>query len=173
MNREELIKEIDNATNAMREITRVVNETLCHARHYKSNEETEEAYNKGLEDAWELMKKIIEMYSEDVKGVYGTFFTPINEASKNLLLNLMKAFTPQEALAKLEAYEKEKEINVGDVVILRNLGKAVVLFIHYDSETADVMIDDGHIFQYEVIKDLKKTGEHFDIEKMLEQLKGE
>lgn len=69
------------------------------------------AYNKGLEDAWELIKQITEPRTpEDVSKVLDYF----GIRSFSLLFS---KYTPQEALAKYEAYIKaQEEIKVGDVV---------------------------------------------------------
>lgn len=64
-------------------------------------------YTQGLADAWELLKKVYDMKCETIKQIFdveGGFW------------NVIKDFTYEEALAKIEAYEREKEIKVGDVV---------------------------------------------------------
>ena len=129
----------------------------------------DKTYTDGLNDAWELMKKIIEMYSEDTEGAFGIFFTPINEASKNLLLCLMKEFTPQEALAKLKAYEKE--IKVGDVVEDIHTGKLYVVTM-LSGNICYVLFSDGSAGTVSR-NELKKTNKHIDITSVLEQLRGE
>lgn len=69
-------------------------------------------YSQGLADAWELAKKIAlpiaygGITSMEMKKIFG-------ESDHCLLL---KNFTAAEALAKIEAYEKEKEIKVGSIV---------------------------------------------------------
>lgn len=130
-----------------------------------------EAYNKGLEDAWELMKKIIKMYSESRKGILGTYFSPIDEGSKNLLLNVMNMNKPQEVLAKLEAYEKEQaEIKVGDVVEHNRETVFIVTRINkmiegYDKE------GNAHSFCFPN-QHIRKTGKHIDLTDLFKQIGG-
>lgn len=75
-----------------------------------------ESYNRGLNDAWELAKKIVlpdhlgGYTVDELKDIFG----------KNTFASLMNTFTPQEALAKVKTYEEERnEIKVGDVVTVR------------------------------------------------------
>lgn len=64
-------------------------------------------YEMGLNDAWELAKKILDMKIDVAVEVFDC----------TRLFDVMDKFNPQEALAKIEAYEKEKsEIKVGDEV---------------------------------------------------------
>ena len=74
----------------------------------------EEAYNKGLNDAWELARKIVLREYDggmSVKDFYNIFDKTMADE------DVLKKFTPQEALAKIAAYEKEQaEIKAGDVV---------------------------------------------------------
>ena len=61
-------------------------------------------YNKGLNDAWELAKKIIlpshmgGYTANELKNIFG----------KNTYMAAMSDFTPQEAFAKVKAYEEKK-----------------------------------------------------------------
>lgn len=136
-----------------------------------------EVYNKGLEDGrnevWELANKLFgytsdtKISNEDLKKIFGSACE----------MDILRNFTPQEALEKLEAYEKEQNIKVGDVVkngndetefvviatseetingqpILRPIGKTLIKGVIFASNT-----------------DLKKTGKHIDIQSLLEQIK--
>lgn len=70
-----------------------------------------EEYNRGLNDAWELARKIC--FYQDMGG------WSLNEMKKIMgttsCIDAMTNHTPQEVLAKFEAYEKE-QLGVGDVV---------------------------------------------------------
>ena len=80
--------------------------------------------------------------------------------------------TPIEAMAKLEAYEKEQnEIKVGDVVISDAGHKALV--VGFDKGNKDgifVMRNDG-VTGLRVKQSYTKTGKHIDIQSVLEQIK--
>lgn len=126
-----------------------------------------EAYNKGLEDAWELADKINNMPMQEVIDVYG-FITD--------RCSVFEKITPQEALAKLEAYEKEQadiKVEVGDVVKLQ--GEMATEFVvtnifnsrNYISYNG---IASGGKFVADAIN-VEKTGKHIDIQSVLEQIK--
>lgn len=123
--------------------------------------EIKEAYNKGLEDAWELANKLNNMVMQDIINIYG-FCLGRDE--------VFVVMTPQEALAKLEAYEKEQaEIKVGDVVINEDAGtKGVVAKVR--GEIIYVLFRDGSAGKHEKT-DFKKTGKHIAIQKILDELK--
>lgn len=119
----------------------------------------DELYNKGLNDAWELAKKIVlpdhlgGYTVDELKDIFG----------KNTFASLMNTFTPQEALAKVKAYEEHNEIKVGDVV--RSKGCNVEGIITKISEIKIYrLFKDGSCdsISTKVKEDLEKTGRHFD-----------
>lgn len=121
-----------------------------------------EAYNKGLEDIWKLLDKTESMSDDEYYDCFG-----------ESVYDGITKLTPQEALAKLEAYEKEQaEIKVGDVVkceILRNEAVVTRLDTRNDGYIT-VIFEDGS--GGVVRKDeYKKTGKHIDIQSLLEQIK--
>ena len=119
------------------------------------------SYNKGLNDAWTLVNKIDNMSMDKRNNVFGVSFTE----------DVLSAYTGQEALAKLEAYEKEQaEIKVGDVVIDLDGHERVVLFIDL-AGIAQIYSRYGvtHIDKIH----LKKTGKHIDLQTILEQIAGD
>ena len=128
---------------------------------------SDKTYEQGLEDAWELARKLYEMKLEKLQEVFGGFETE---------LEVIQHLTPQEALAKLKAYEEESEIKVGDVV---SNGTHVLLCVKEDYGYGYFYFldkDGSHIFlTKENLKKSKftKTGKHIDIESLLEQIKGD
>lgn len=118
-----------------------------------------EPYNQGLNDAWELAKKIVlpdhlgGYTVDELKDIFG----------KNTFASLMNTFSPQEALAKVKAYEEHNEIKVGDVV--RSKGCNVEGIITKISEIKIYrLFKDGSCdsISTKVKEDLDKTGKHFD-----------
>ena len=126
------------------------------------------AYQRGLNDAWEAAKKILQMYDFTVFGLEhdGVFESPLNEGQQ---------MTPQEAIEKLKAYEKKQsdKIEVGDEV--NWLGDCFVVTRIFQprnmKEQCDGIDDDGCVYHDVLIKDLEKTGRHFDIASILEDMK--
>jgi len=117
----------------------------------------DKTYVDGLNDAWELAKKILEMCGEKREEILGL----------GSYANILEFVAPEEALAKIEAYEREKEIKVGDVVKGISTDGIVTRLSHND--TFYVTWKDGSSGRYD-INDVKKTGKHIDIESLLRQI---
>lgn len=175
MSNEEIVKEIDEATNLMTEAKVKMNVALNLARGaiVKGNAVDKEAYNKGLEDGrnevWEWLKKFGKMRANEAKRLYGY---------NGELWEIFDNFTPQEVLEKLEAYEKEQEekrkaeemavINVGDVVEYDGV-QAVVMDIDIVDNVA-LFTENACIESWLPQCTFKKTGKHIDISSILQQL---
>lgn len=124
-------------------------------------------YEKGLQDAWELARKISEIPLAKRREILSTEW--------QFLEDILKDFTPQEALAKIEAYEDSKAIKVGDVVKVDGTNKdcGIVIAIDEIQKKARLMYADTSFRVNEwYLADLKKTGRHLDIEHLLEQIRG-
>lgn len=126
-------------------------------------------YQRGLDDAWEAAKKILQMYDFTVFGLEhdGVFENPLNEGQQ---------MTPQEAIEKLKAYEdKQKaddEIKVGDEV---NWGGDCFIVTRIFQprnmkEQCDGIDNDGCVYYDVLMDELEKTGRHSDIMKMLKEM---
>ena len=166
MSNEEIVKEIDEATRLMAEAKVKMNGTLNLARGaiVKGNAVDKEAYNKGLNDAWELAKKLWHNDARTNDDIYGIEY----------FIDIANEYTPQEALAKLEAYEKEQEkvrqkIMVGDIVTLEDGTKGVVM----DEDGVDnvvIFTENGCIEAWMNKKYITKTGKRIDIQSLLQQI---
>jgi len=132
----------------------------------------EEAYKKGFEDGisegltqgqnevWEFMKKCFYAYTgEECEEIFG----------KVIVEHIVMTYTPQEALAKLKAYEDQSKIKVGNVVKSKVTDSFVllVLEIHNDVFTG---FDGKETHRCIVLDNFKKTGKHIDITSILEQI---
>ena len=129
--------------------------------------QVDEAYQRGLDAAWAAARKLFSSMAEsDIEKVF-----PIewNNGGFNALMNLQ----PQEAIAKLKAYEEKQkaddEIKVGDEVRHDRGWTAVVTSI--DNVGFSVMDYNGEVASYSDISKFTKTGRHFDIPKILEEMK--
>ena len=125
------------------------------------------SYEDGLNNAWELARKICEMGDKDFNNIFGCVH----------FSDVFYYNTPQEAFAKIEAYEESKAIKVGDVV-RRISGNEEYLIITEE--------EDDSVYEYGVIvlksmtidritgdlSKFEKTGRHIDIEHLLEQIRG-
>ena len=124
-------------------------------------------YQKGLNDAWECARKLFSsMADSDIEKAFSTEW---NNGGFHALINLQ----PQEAIAKLKAYEEkqkaEDKIKVGDEVDWSG-DKFIVtrIFQPYDNaEECDGVDMDGCTYHDVLISGLTKTGRHVDITDML------
>lgn len=111
----------------------------------------DKTYADGLKDAWELAKKLMMM----PHGICEDIFDGD--------LDDVFALTPAEALAKIEAYEKGKEIKVKNIVKFSNGDIGVVTYC--GSETAYVMWEDGRSGYYskDILENTGRTAESLDL----------
>ena len=120
------------------------------------------------EEAWELAMKIEAMRSDALLKIF----------DMDSVYCILQDFTPMEAKAKIEAREAYKVIEIGDEVSLRSDPdnddyKFIVTYI----DNGENMIGgfsgfDGGVFSERDIRIYRKTGRHFDIEGMIEQIGG-
>ena len=122
----------------------------------------QKTYEQGLADAWELAKKVI--LATDDGGISLNDITEIFGSA----YYAMRDFTYEEALAKIEAYEKEKEIKVGDVVEDEEGTKALVIDESTEN-TCFVFTENGCVENWYKV-DLKKTGKKISIGDLLRQI---
>lgn len=126
----------------------------------KANADYNVGYEDGLHDAWECAKIIENSDAGENYARFGEYFTD----------GVFNKFSASEVKNKIVEYEaKQAEIKVGDEII--NEGdKGVVTRINLD--TCDVIWFDGSVNEEYEKNFLRKTGRHYDIDSILEQLKG-
>lgn len=113
------------------------------------------------EETWEIAKKI------SLCPIHGGFDATELKEIFGRIEDLWE-LSPQEAKGKIEAWEAEKEIKVGDVVRADST-KAAILNIH--DEYLDVLVEDGCAEEWYKSK-VTKTGCHIDIQGLLKQIGG-
>ena len=138
----------------------------------------DEAYQRGLEDAWEAAKKI---FGYEIDGgipidKIGRVFG-YSENETFCTADIIRHNTASEAIAKLKAYEdKQKDrIEVGDEVEWDG-DKYVVTYLNYDIETSEITDYDLLAYDGSVVDHVKKcaftkTGKHYDIASILEAMR--
>lgn len=128
----------------------------------------DEAYRKGLSDAWECARKINCIPSDG--GMSGIELDDIFNMDSNC--TIMKDFSASEALEKIKAYEDEHKIRVGDEVKAW-YGNAIVTCVNEKAKTANFFYKTGES-GCDYLKNIERTGRHFDeIEAMMEKMRGE
>ena len=114
------------------------------------------------EEAWDIAKKLFADYSNTkLDNIFG----------KGWSFPKLMELTPQEVKSRIEAWEAEKEIKVGDVVI-RCGESCIVTNKSRDDGFYDVLFEDGTTGAYQR-SSLKKTGRHIGIEGILKQIGGD
>lgn len=137
------------------------------------NQLIKEAYQKGLNDAWECAKLLALPYQdggidyETLQSMFG------NGASwQKAFMN----YSASEAMAKIKEYEEKKkadeEIKVGDEVVRDGGFTAVVTRVHGKKYVA-IVYDDGSCDNNVPKEKVKKTGRHFDVQNIFDQMNDE
>ena len=114
------------------------------------------------EEAWKILSKILLYpanggYSEkELEEIFGT-------------TEHLWELQPQEAKAKIDAWEAEKEIKVGDVV--ERDGDIGVVTNIFEDGFSNVLLENVETRVYQLIR-LKKTGRRIDITGLLNQIGG-
>ena len=173
---DKLIKEIRRVLDRPDLYSNYYLSELLHKALVDSGESKLEHYNRGCEDAWELARKIAIMPSvggyttTELDDIFGSDYEPrIFESNSGL-----------EALAKVEAYEKKKKEEaekpvIGDVVVCNGGINFKGILIGENNDTYEVLTVDDNLAQL-LPKNrwiITKTGKHFDIQGMMNEIKTE
>ena len=138
-------------------------EILKEVHEHFGTEEADIGYVEGLEhgrnEVWELIKKLFEMENDKFREA----FPPHTYVS-----SVMNTYTPQEALAKLKAYEEaQSKVVVGDVVYHDAYGNGIMT--REDEDYYNVLLENGDSMCFEK-GSVAKTGKHIDIADLLKQI---
>lgn len=119
------------------------------------------------EEAWEIAKNLFADYSNiELDEIFG----------KGWSFPKLMELTPQEAKAKIEAWEAEKEIKVGDEVAPKsdpNNNECKFVVTIKDDEDGIISgfsVFGGNVFSERDIERYQKTGRHIDIDVVLKQI---
>ena len=126
----------------------------------KIRRQIEQAFDRGCNAAWELVRKIFDMETNDIEDIF------IKEDAWNLG-TVLNNYTYQEAAAKVEAWERQKEeIKVGDVV---SRGGIYGVVKSVSDDWLNGITASGISFQW-LKRKCTKTGRHIDIDSFLKQI---
>ena len=125
-------------------------------------------YEDGLNEAWELARKII--CSTDRGGLRVSELEEIFSCTD--FDRVMANYTPQEAAAKIAEWEKKQEIHVGDVLLDRIAGDIEVIVSRVQNNSIFVIWSDGSCGELKA-DNFAKTGRHIDIAGLLAQIGGQ
>ena len=119
------------------------------------------ALNEGRNEIWELAKKIIVDFrnktGDEFLDIFGCYCTEV-----------FVTHTPQEALAKLEAYEKEQAtFKRGNIVLFVDTDELGIYIGQYADGTHAVVFNDCNIPQKVSTEEIRKTDKNIDIQSVL------
>ena len=136
-------------------------------------EKISEAYQRGLEDAWEAARKIADMWTRIDNDELLAIFGITERIGYSTINSLFGKQTANEAMLNLEAYEEKQEaadkIEVGDEVEVLNSGNKY-LIAWFAGTSLCGFAHDGVTCRLQP-SDVRKTGRHFDIQSILEAMK--
>lgn len=135
-----------------------------------------ESDRKAIEDeVWEFVKEII--LKDNGTRMSGMFENELNECFGYPYYSDMFAnLSYQEAKSKYEAWKKQKDetFDTGDEVYDKEIDSKGVILRRYNSDTLDILWDDGSAGETIAIKAITKTGRHFpEVAELLEKMRGE
>lgn len=116
------------------------------------------------EEAWEIAKKLFaDFKNHELDEIFGKDWSYLK------LMNL----SPRQAKAKIEAWEAEKEIEVGDIVHFIDKPEIkVMITVKHESGYYNGINAGGSTYSGMNGKYWKKTGRHIDIQSLLKQIGG-
>lgn len=136
-------------------------------------EAIDEAYQRGLSDAWEAARKIAVSAERggfsfaELSNIFGTRKTDVIFAEN----------TAAKAIEKIRAYEERKKaekekVKVGDEVIIAGVTGIVTKVPEGDEKRVCYMDASGTVYCNNAYADIHKTGRHFpQIAELLKQMK--
>lgn len=134
----------------------------------------DDAYQRGLDDAWEAARKIADMWTRIDNDELLAIFGITERIGHSTIRSIFEKQTANEAMLELEAYEEKQkaddEIKVGDEVkpSYSDITGVVTLI---DDDTIYVLWRDGSSTGILKLKEVTKTGRHFDIASILEDMR--
>lgn len=118
---------------------------------------------RGNEEAWELMKKMVIMYCNDLVKVFDS----------DEPWEIITRFSYAEAAEKVAEYERQNEICVGDVVRFKENHRIEFCVTDIDDDRFLYGINaEGGVYADRDIELFEKTGKHIDVPAWLAQIRG-
>ena len=143
-----------------------------------SRPDADEAYKKGLDDAWEAARQLFEYCHADINNAIFDGKAHCGMSADRMARDALNTLSPAEVIAKIRDYEARKKaedeaVKVGDEMASLEKPTAKVVI--------SSVIDAYHFSGFGggmsgvfLLKDWRKTGRHFpEIAAVLEQMKGE
>lgn len=171
MEKEQLLQVLQSAMDLNKQTKRIVNEALNEARSALQKDDSD--YVRGLNDAWELARKIV---SDPSLGGFSCVELPRIFNGVQRIVDIFNTFSAEEAL-ELASRSKGSEpdtIKVGDIVVSRDdYTHATVLskagYIATQGDFVNVYTERGEVELWNAVN-CAPTGKHINISQILSQM---
>ena len=191
MKKEEIIAKINSAILHNRAMRNTYNLTCFNDLTKKNDSVLEEAleviktsekeYERGMNDIWEAMRKLIKHESEGGYSIEDTLkIVGHHNRSAESVINRL---SPEEVLNRIAEFDKKKEEeaakpklgDVVEVVDINRIGQKSTtkgIYIKETDETHNIIVNGGNVYLFDKdsVVSIKKTGEHVDIQGMLDKI---
>lgn len=131
------------------------------------------AYEKGLNEAWDAAREIAEYWTKIDNDELLAMFGISERIGHSTIRSLFEKQTAKEAMLNIEVIEEQKnaneEIKVGDEVEVLDTGNKY-LIAWFAGKSLCGFAHDGVTCRLQP-SDVRKTGRHFDIDKILEEMR--
>lgn len=116
----------------------------------EANKKLEKEYQRGANDAWQLINKMYGYNCGDLYAIFGTHW----------ISDILAYNTPLEAMAKVKKYELEasERFNIGDEIISPKDYIGFVSYVSQDGKSVDIVWADGTVSSNQDIENIEKTG---------------
>ena len=138
-------------------------------------QKVKEAYENGLNDAWECVRKI----TEDKPMAEWVTLCDFFGVKRNDFFEIFKKYSVSEVIERMEKYDGKTEIEVGDEVYYDCSPDDTMIVLRKTKDLTDGgysfdgLYKDGTVKHDGTLKLVKRTGRHFDgVKKLLEQMRG-
>lgn len=119
------------------------------------------SYNKGLEEGWELLKKMYNMDADDFADVFDTLCYE----------EVLNEYTPQEAKDNIAHWEESNELKAGDIVVSKHTGMTA-LATRVTENIIYVIYPDGSCGDARK-ESFEKASGHLPIKELLDEIRGQ
>ena len=123
----------------------------------------DDGYQKGLDDAWEMMKGVCLPPYEGGMELYEV----IECFGKGLLKDILRNNSASEAKSKYDEWkakkEQEEQIHVGDVVVSKNTGNEYLVLSELLNDMVGLLNTSNYVPSILPKNFLTKTGKHYDL----------
>ena len=140
MNREEHIAKIDEIIKDNQHMKTMLGEqnNLLSAMRDYTKADVDEAYQKGLDDAWDCLCEIARMDADELESIFdiGAYTNPLH--------GIVNEYTPMRTIETLKGYKEQKndEIHVGDEISFSDGTTGYVIMPDYNEKDMLVSTSD-------------------------------